>query len=122
MPIKDVTYFVFNVRYRDRVYEPAGLPDTALSSAKSWAQLYKTAFVKVEGVQQSGDFEPTVKTIVAVVQDAQQLLGQDADFIQAERIAIHQAVKDKLNAALAAKKAALEANNGIVLTLPASIQ
>lgn len=96
-PVKGLTYFVVEVAYKEHLYDPKNLPDAALSSERNWAKLYRSAFSEARRISNIKNIGDASRNIGQIKADAEQLLNEDADFVQSERTTIQSKVTESLN-------------------------
>lgn len=96
-PLQGLTYFVVEVAYKEHLYDPKNLPDAALTSERNWAKLYRSAIAEARQIADIKNIGDASRKIGQIKADAEQLLNEDADFVQAERTTIQSKVTESLN-------------------------
>lgn len=117
-PLKGVTYFIVEVAYKDNIFDTAKLPDAALTSERPWARLYRSAVSRVDQIRDLKNYNDAVAAIAQIKNDADQLLNEEKDYVQTERILIQAKVRDQINEKLLARRDFLNKDNGGLLMAP----
>lgn len=95
-PIDKVSYFVVDVAYRPSVFEGQAPLDSALTTDKPWARLYRSALTQAQNFSDVGKATEVRNAVAAVKADAEQLLNEDVDFVQSERASLQAAARERL--------------------------
>ena len=96
-PVQGLTYFIVEVAYKEHLYDPKNLPDAALTSERNWAKLYRSAISEARQISDIKNIGDASRKIGQIKADAEQLLNEDADFVQSERTTIQSKVTESLN-------------------------
>lgn len=96
-PVQGVTYFIIEIAYKKNLYDPRNLPDAALTSNRNWAKLYLSALREAHGISDIKSISDASRKIGQIKADAEQLLNEDADYVQAERTIIQRKMTESLN-------------------------
>ena len=104
--VRGISYFVVEINYSQRVFAD---PLDALSygTLRPWSALYQLTRREIYGINKTDDTKSVIDTIRSHLSAARTFLDSDPDYVQAERDAIDNAVRNKVQEELEARLAKL---------------